>query len=170
MGVCCSVLAVQPWYKERVRVSEGAASASWSVIRVARQPGAGICGRFLYWHCEIVCRRLHRAKTDTYLACAAALPCGELPDCWGGNWASRSWSRCMAGCYFYRASRGIAGGILCEWMPTRLSRSSARDLHQRRGAQAGLDAHPGVAKYEVVYNGVNTTVFPQCNPGRIQIR
>jgi len=106
-------------------VSEGAASASWSVIGVAGNLGRASAGRFLYWRCEIVLRRLHRAKPIHICMRMPHCLVARLPDLAGaGKLGVAVVVRCMGlDAYFTEQVGGIAGEYCASGCRRVLSRA-----------------------------------------------
>ena len=166
MGVCCSVLAVQPWYKERVQVSERAASASW--VRYPAWPGnlgLASAGRFLYWRLRNRVRRLHRAKPIHILHAHAALPCGEAARLLGRELGVAVVVTVHGlDAYFTEQVGGIAGEY-CASGCRRVYQEAVRVICiSEEVRRQVLMRTPELQSTKVVYNGVNTTVFAPVQP------
>ncbi len=77
-GVECSVMAVQPWYRERVRTTPLAVPATW--IRYFALPyglGLSSAGAFLSAGLLSKVRDLHRVRPIHLIQAHGALPCGH---------------------------------------------------------------------------------------------
>ncbi len=160
LGVRCSVVAVRPWYKKAVKVSEQTPLAFW--VRYAALPGnqgLASAGRLLYWRLRNLMRRLHRANPIHVLHAHAALPCGE---------AARRLGRELGvavvvtvhglDAYLTEQVRGVAGEQ-CARGCRRAYQEAARVIciseEVRRQVLAGS---PLLRNTEVVYNGVDTAL------------
>ncbi len=169
LGMHSSVLAVRPFYKERVVVADMAPFATW--MRYPAWPGnqgLAAAGRGLFWRVRNWVRRLHHETPIHAFHAHAALPCGEAARLLSEELGIPSVVTVHGlDAYLTRQVSGSAGQR-CAGACHRVYESAARVVciseEVRRQVVSG---NPGLRTTEVVYNGVDAEVFtpPKNRPG-----
>ena len=161
MGLRSTVLAVRPFYKNRVVSSTTAPPAAW--IRYPAIPGnMGLAssGRFLFQRLRSHVRQLHQEDPVHILHAHAPLPCGEAARLLGDELHIPVVVTVHGlDAYFTEQINGVSGercAQVCERLYQHAQRVVCISEEVRRHVTARV---PALQNLDVVYNGADPDVF-----------
>lgn len=167
MGVCNTVLAVQPIYRGRLRRRESAVSAEW--LRYLALPGGlGLpsAGAFLFARVVSRLRRLNSSQRIDVIHAHGPLPCGHAAMLLSAELKIPYVVTVHGLDAFSTVQVSGRAGDWCRRISQRVYRSSRRVICiSERVREAVLEGAGGSCRTSVVYNGVDPELFaPVSNP------
>jgi len=171
MGVSNTVLAVQPFYREKLRARESEVKAEW--LRYASLPGnfgLPMAGAFVFARIVGRVRELQRSRPIDLIHAHAPLPCGHAAMLLGGELGIPYVVSVHGLDAFSTEQVSGRAGKWCRRISQRVYRAARRVICvSERVREQVLEGTGASCRTSVVYNGVDPEFFsPASEPGSQQ--